>query len=63
MYGGRTFRFDERWAHHLTFRGRDDLPALLRADGAPDLNAPFTDEVACDSGNIDIAGPITGANV
>jgi hypothetical protein len=27
----------------------------------PDLNAPFTDEVACDSGNIDIAGPITGA--
>jgi hypothetical protein len=28
----------------------------------PDLNAPFTDEVACDSGNIDLAGPITGAD-
>jgi hypothetical protein len=27
----------------------------------PDLNVPFTDEVACDSGNISIAGPITGA--
>jgi hypothetical protein len=27
----------------------------------PDLNGPFTDEVACDSGNIAIAGPITGA--
>jgi hypothetical protein len=28
---------------------------------SPDLNGPFTDEVACDSGNITIAGPITGA--
>ena len=27
----------------------------------PDANGPFTDEVACDSGNISLAGPITGS--
>jgi hypothetical protein len=27
----------------------------------PDLNGPFTDEVACDSGDITLAGPVTGA--
>lgn len=26
----------------------------------PDANAPFTDEVACDSGNIQLAGPVEG---
>jgi len=38
-------------------------PTCTGSTVAPDANAPFTDEVACDSGSISLVGPVTGSTL